>query len=119
MMAGTAGKALTAAAKESKKKSEPVVTLVDIEEEVFISRSIVEGLKQRKAPQAEVNRSLADVVHWENAYKQYFENWDVPRGGDSGRYSRAAAYYPCESLDPPAGEFITNSAHRRRSAPKR
>ena len=48
----------------------------------------------------------AENVAYKNAYKEYFDNWDVPTGSRGGRYARGEAFYECESLDPKEGEFV-------------
>jgi len=52
----------------------------------------------------------AENVSYMNAYRRYFEKWDVPSGGLSGRYQRTEAYYDCEALDPNLGEFVVGQS---------
>jgi len=60
-------------------------------------------LFERLTPEA------AENVAYKNAYRMYFENWDVPTGeGGKGerRYMRQDPMYDTECLDPAAGIFV-------------
>uniref|UniRef100_A0A7S3F2G0 Amidohydrolase-related domain-containing protein n=1 Tax=Haptolina ericina TaxID=156174 RepID=A0A7S3F2G0_9EUKA len=49
----------------------------------------------------------AENVSYKNAYRMYFDGWDVPKasGGES-RYNQIEAVYETECLDPAAGAFV-------------
>lgn len=59
----------------------------------------------------QLTKDAAENVAYQNAFRTYFENWDIPKAsGQERRYVQIDPMYETECLDPEVGTFVSGIA---------